>query len=49
MLTERTRAIREGRRRTQFQKFHLVQLNLIPLVDTFVAIVFFSRPPRSTV
>ena len=42
MLTERTRAIREGRRRTQFQKFHLVQLNLIPLVDTFVAIVFFS-------
>jgi biopolymer transport protein ExbD len=25
-----------------FQKFGLVQLNLIPLVDTFVAIVFFS-------
>jgi biopolymer transport protein ExbD len=42
MLSERTRAIREGRRRSQFQKFRLVQLNLIPLVDTFVAIVFFS-------
>ena len=42
MMSERTRAIREGRRRSQFQKFRLVQLNLIPLVDTFVAIVFFS-------
>jgi len=42
MASERMRAIREGRRRSQFQKFRLVQLNLIPLVDTFVAIVFFS-------
>ena len=42
MMSERTRAIREARRRSQFQKFRLVQLNLIPLVDTFVAIVFFS-------
>jgi biopolymer transport protein ExbD len=42
MMSERTRAIREARRRGQFQKFRLVQLNLIPLVDTFVAIVFFS-------
>ncbi len=42
MMSERLRAIRESRRRSQFQKFRLVQLNLIPLVDTFVAIVFFS-------
>jgi biopolymer transport protein ExbD len=42
MPSERARALREGRRRAQFQKFHFVQLNLVPLVDTFVAIVFFS-------
>jgi biopolymer transport protein ExbD len=42
MPSERARALREGRRRAQFQKFRLVQLNLVPLVDTFVAIVFFS-------
>ena len=42
MQSERARALREGRRRAMFQKFGLVQLNLIPLVDTFVAIVFFS-------
>ena len=42
MASERARALREGRRRAMFQKFGLVQLNLIPLVDTFVAIVFFS-------
>ena len=42
MMSERARALREGRRRAMFQKFGLVQLNLIPLVDTFVAIVFFS-------
>jgi len=42
MASERARALREGRRRAQFAKFGLVQLNLIPLVDTFVAIVFFS-------
>jgi len=42
MPSERARALREGRRKSQFAKFTLVQLNLIPLVDTFVAIVFFS-------
>lgn len=42
MASERARALREGRRRAQFQKFRLIQLNLVPLVDTFVAIVFFS-------
>jgi len=42
MPSERARALREGRRRAQFQKFRLIQLNLVPLVDTFVAIVFFS-------
>src|SRR5438874_1421267 len=42
MPSERARALREGRRKSQFAKFALVQLNLIPLVDTFVAIVFFS-------
>ena len=42
MVSERARLGRENRRRAQFAKFRLVQLNLIPLVDTFVAIVFFS-------
>lgn len=42
MASERARALREGRRASQFQKFRLIQLNLVPLVDTFVAIVFFS-------
>lgn len=42
MASERARAMRESRRKAQFSKFRLVQLNLIPLVDTFVAIVFFS-------
>lgn len=40
--TPRARAMREARRSQQFSKFRLVQLNLIPLVDTFVAIVFFA-------
>jgi biopolymer transport protein ExbD len=38
----RGRAMREARRTAQFAKFRLVQLNLIPLVDTFVSIVFFA-------
>ena len=31
-----------ARRAAQFSKFRLVELNLIPLVDTFVSIVFFA-------
>lgn len=42
MPSERARMLREGRRKAQFAKFRLLQLNLVPLVDTFVAIVFFS-------
>ena len=38
----RARAMREARRAQQFAKFRIVQLNLIPLVDTFVSIVFFA-------
>src|SRR5687768_13707729 len=38
----RARAAREGRRAAQFAKFRMTELNLVPLVDTFVAIVFFS-------
>jgi biopolymer transport protein ExbD len=38
----RARAAREARRTAQFAKFRISQLNLVPLVDTFVAIVFFS-------
>jgi biopolymer transport protein ExbD len=33
---------REARRAKQFQKFKLAELNLVPLVDTFVSIVFFA-------
>ncbi|GAC1688337.1 MAG: hypothetical protein NVS9B3_06910 [Gemmatimonadaceae bacterium] len=38
----RARAAREARRAAQFSKFRRVELNLIPLVDTFVSIVFFA-------
>lgn len=38
----RAKANREARRRAQFAKFRNVYLNLIPLVDTFVSIVFFA-------
>jgi biopolymer transport protein ExbD len=38
----RARAAREARRTAQFAKFRITELNLVPLVDTFVAIVFFS-------
>ena len=38
----RAREARAARRAAQFAKFRMHQLNLIPLVDTFVAIVFFA-------
>jgi biopolymer transport protein ExbD len=38
----RAKAAREARRTQQFAKFRLIQLNLVPLVDTFVSIVFFA-------
>src|SRR5688500_19971843 len=38
----RARSAREARRTAQFAKFRITELNLVPLVDTFVAIVFFS-------
>ncbi len=33
---------RKARRQAQFSKFRVTQLNLVPLVDTFVSIVFFA-------
>ena len=38
----RARAAREARRTQQFAKFKLAELNLVPLVDTLVSIVFFA-------
>jgi biopolymer transport protein ExbD len=38
----RARAAREARRQQQFAKFKLAELNLVPLVDTLVSIVFFA-------
>ena len=38
----RAKMAREARRAQQFAKFRLIQLNLVPLVDTFVSIVFFA-------
>jgi biopolymer transport protein ExbD len=38
----RARENRAARRAAQFAKFRITELNLIPLVDTFVAIVFFA-------
>src|SRR5215469_17532553 len=38
----RARAAREMRRAKQFQKFKMTELNLVPLVDTLVSIVFFA-------
>ncbi len=38
----RSRASREGRRAGQFSKFKMTELNLVPLVDTFVSVVFFA-------
>lgn len=41
-INTRARAMREARRVQQFGKFRLITLNLVPLVDTFVSIVFFA-------
>lgn len=41
-MASRARAAREMRRTQQFAKFRMVELNLVPLVDTFVSIVFFA-------
>ena len=38
----RAKMAREARRAQQFAKFRLAELNLVPLVDTFVSIVFFA-------
>jgi len=38
----RARMAREARRSQQFAKFKLAELNLVPLVDTLVSIVFFA-------
>jgi len=38
----RARDARAARRGAQFSKFKVTQLNLVPLVDTFVSIVFFT-------
>jgi biopolymer transport protein ExbD len=38
----RAREERRMRRIKQFAKFRVTQLNLVPLVDTFVSIVFFA-------
>ena len=38
----RARAARLARRAAFFRKFRLIQLNLVPLVDTFVSVVFFT-------
>lgn len=38
----RAKLARELRRAKQFAKFRLTELNLVPLVDTFVSIVFFA-------
>lgn len=40
--TSRFHESREARRGAQFSKFKLVELNLVPLVDTLVSIVFFA-------
>jgi len=41
-MRNRTRDLRTARRGQQFGKFRVTQLNLVPLVDTFVSIVFFT-------
>lgn len=41
-MKNRTRDLRTARRAQQFSKFRVSQLNLVPLVDTFVSIVFFT-------
>ena len=41
-MSSRAKAAREARRTAMFNAFRLTQLNLVPLVDTFVSIVFFA-------
>jgi len=41
-MRNRTRDLRAARRAQLFGKFRVTQLNLVPLVDTFVSIVFFT-------
>lgn len=41
-MASRSQGLREARRAAQFSKFRLVHLNLVPLVDTLVSIVFFA-------
>ena len=41
-MSSRAKAAREARRTAQFAKFRMTELNLVPLVDTFVSIVFFA-------
>lgn len=38
----RAKEMRANRRAQQFAKFRVTELNLVPLVDTFVSIVFFA-------
>jgi biopolymer transport protein ExbD len=38
----RGREMRASRRAAQFSKFRITELNLVPLVDTMVSIVFFA-------
>lgn len=38
----RAKAAREARRTAQFSKFKNTELNLVPLVDTLVSVVFFA-------
>jgi biopolymer transport protein ExbD len=41
-MAARGRDARAARRAAQFAKFRITELNLVPLVDTFVSIVFFA-------
>lgn len=41
-MSSRGRDIRAARRAAQFAKFRITELNLVPLVDTLVSIVFFA-------
>ncbi len=42
MRSARASSMRESRRAAQFAKFQTVYLNLTPLVDTLIAVVFFA-------
>jgi len=41
-VSSRGQDARSARRAAQFAKFRITELNLVPLVDTFVSIVFFA-------